>query len=354
MFLIFKLFTLYYKVYHSPKLSNSVMFFNNGQIGDLFITSIIIENEENFKQDTIYYILIRKEYANLFINYKGKFKFILYDLKKYRSSIIYRFELLNKIRNIGLNSFYNLCAGRGMLTEEISLLSGANQIICLNRQSNFLKPFYESIINKYYLNILFDTKNNEYIKTYNLISLLTGKQVDSLTLNSQKLFNIIPNKKKYIVISPTASDLTKTWGLNNYYNLIKELSKNYAVFIVGGINEVHLLNYSLLNIKNVFNLTGKTTITQTAKILSNSSLFIGNDSGITHLAIKLNIPIVAVIGGGAFKRFYVNNNNKHNLLYHKMECFNCQWNCIYKEKYCLTSITVNDVLKAVDKYLSLN
>lgn len=28
-----------------------------------------------------------------------------------------------------------------------------------------------------------------------------------------------------------------------------------------------------------------------------------------------------------------------------MECFNCNWKCIYKERYCLTMVNVDDVVK---------
>ncbi len=34
-----------------------------------------------------------------------------------------------------------------------------------------------------------------------------------------------------------------------------------------------------------------------------------------------------------------------------MNCFGCDWKCKYKEKYCLTGITVQDILKTVDSLI---
>ena len=43
-------------------------------------------------------------------------------------------------------------------------------------------------------------------------------------------------------------------------------------------------------------LAGETTLAQTAMVLKKSSLFIGNDGGLVHLARALHVPLVAIYG----------------------------------------------------------
>ncbi|MFH0735932.1 MAG: glycosyltransferase family 9 protein [bacterium] len=333
----------------------NIVFFNNGQIGDLIISSIILENEELLPQNNKYFFLIRDEYKFVFASYTGNINIITYNLKKYRISLIYKIKILNQLIKLNIFKLYNLSAGRGMLTEEIALLSGAENKYCLNDKSEYFDSIITKFFNNRYNKVFFSTQTNEYEKTLNLISCLSNEKKNLIKFNNYKLFSVSKNNKKYIVISPTASKLSKTWGLENYLKLVEALSIDYKVFIIGGKDEINKTNTIFLNKKNVYNLIGITSLKQTAKIMQNCRLFIGNDSGITHLAIKLGIPFLAIIGGGVYDRFYPKSQNIYqSFLANQLDCFNCQWICKYKEKYCLSLISVQKVLKAAANILSVN
>ena len=123
------------------------------------------------------------------------------------------------------------------------------------------------------------------------------------------------------------------------------------MIILGKETELNEFNKGIkqnsnLNNEIVFN------IPEAINIINNSTLFIGNDSGLTHIAHNLKVSTIALIGGGDFGRFFPYKNNEDTYyFYHKLECFNCHWNCIYSEKLCLTEIGFNDVLNKIYQVL---
>jgi ADP-heptose:LPS heptosyltransferase len=54
----------------------------------------------------------------------------------------------------------------------------------------------------------------------------------------------------------------------------------------------------------VINLAGKTSLLQTAAVLAQAQLLVGNDSGIGHIAAAMNTPTVTVFGPGDPARYH--------------------------------------------------
>jgi ADP-heptose:LPS heptosyltransferase len=74
--------------------------------------------------------------------------------------------------------------------------------------------------------------------------------------------------------------------------------------------------------------------------MKNCSLYIGNDSGLTHLAHQLNAPLIAIIGGGKFGKFFPYKEREDAVfLFDQMDCFGCDWNCIHDKRYCLINVS---------------
>ena len=47
-----------------------------------------------------------------------------------------------------------------------------------------------------------------------------------------------------------------------------------------------------------------------------------------------------------------NSDETEKILFHPMDCFGCNWYCIYKEPYCLTKIDATAVFSSIEKILS--
>lgn len=340
--------------------NKNILFYNSEKIGDIMVSSMILENEEFFPVDVKIYFLIKENYYPLLKNYKGKINIITYNHKKYKWFIPYRFLLLKKLRELNIEKFYNLTPARGMLNDEISLLSGAYKIYALNTDKKYLKGFIGKIMDGYYDDILFTEIKNEYVKSEELLKsfIKAGREIN---FENKKTFEIsgsnnlivsgLVKKNNYIIIAPLSTDLERTWGINNFTKLCKELSKSNKVVLIGSPGETGLLNKIKNNNEKI--LIDTSSLKDIPDIIYYCRLFIGGDSGLTHIALKLGKPLLAILDGGYFNRYFPfkTDDTKNNFIYHMMDCFECGFDCIYEKKYCLDNILFEDVLNKTNQIL---
>jgi ADP-heptose:LPS heptosyltransferase len=91
-------------------------------------------------------------------------------------------------------------------------------------------------------------------------------------------------KGRRIAINIESIDPKRCWNRNNYSVFIgRLLEKGYKVYILGLDNEY---NKPLIDSfgHSIRNLIGKTSIRESALIIKNADLFVGNDSGLAHIA----------------------------------------------------------------------
>ncbi len=353
-FIILKILSIFFKQKRTNK--EGILFINTGQIGDIIISSMFLENEHCFRNDLQLYLVIKKEYSSIFKEYSGRFNIVEWDYKKYKWSIFYRINFIKKLRSLEYNQTYNLTSARGVTCDELALLSGSKQIYCLNSNWKYLKKCFGIRIDKKYNDILFKEYKNEYEKHIEVFKRTTKKDRPIISTKNSNLFNSTKTKllnNKFIVISPFSSDNSRAYGLNNYLEISKQLSSTYQIVLVGNSKEKD--NSFLLPkiYDNIINLIGKTELLEVLQIIKNCALFIGNDSGLTHAALKFNIPLIAIIGGGNYGKYFpFMEDEKRSFLYYLLECFDCEWKCIYSEKYCLTKVPLDIVIEKANKLLN--
>jgi len=83
-----------------------------------------------------------------------------------------------------------------------------------------------------------------------------------------------------------------------------------------------------------------------AEVIGNASFFVGNESGLLHIAATLGVPAVGIMGGGHFSRYFPYGSAR--IVSHQLACFECNWRCPFPEPYCLTHITVGQVLEIIE------
>jgi ADP-heptose:LPS heptosyltransferase len=340
--------------------NKNIIFYNSEKIGDLIVSSLILENDDFFPGDVDIYFLIKENFYPLFKNYSGKIKIMTYNYKKYKWFLPYRFAFLKHLRNLNIDKFYNLTPARGMLNDEISLLSGSNMIYAINNDKKYLKGFAGKITDKYYDKILFQDIKNEYEKHIKLLDML-GINEKIYIFGNKKTFEnsesnyliekIFVKSDEYIAISPLSTDLERTWGIENYSKLSKELAGTYRVVLIGSPKEKLLLEKIRQDNENI--LIDTSSLKDLPGIIKHCLMFIGGDSGLTHIALKLGKPLLAILDGGYFNTYfpYRVEDKNNNYIYNMMDCFECGFDCIFDKKYCLVNISYEEVINKTNKIL---
>lgn len=113
----------------------------------------------------------------------------------------------------------------------------------------------------------------------------------------------LPKNRFILAICPTASTLAKRWPIDHFIQLISALIKpegilaHAAVLIIGSNNERDYITPLLKSVPThqLIDVVG-CSLQLAAAYLKNSSFFIGNDSGLMHMAAAVETPTLGLFG----------------------------------------------------------
>jgi len=101
-----------------------------------------------------------------------------------------------------------------------------------------------------------------------------------------------------VALHPGSGGVHKCWPLKNFQQLAYSLTQqNYQVlFIVGPAETDRFSSETLDQIASNFPLLKDLNLEQLSALLTACCAYVGNDSGISHLAGALNVPTIAIFG----------------------------------------------------------
>lgn len=166
----------------------------------------------------------------------------------------------------------------------------------------------------------------------------------------------------YYVVIPGASVSSRVWPSANFSALIDKIYKQTGLTAVvcGGTAEKDIGRFIERGTSvPLVNLITHTSLLELVATISKAHFLVGNETGAVHLAAALRVPSVCILGGGHFGRFIPYSQNSENIrqlvtpVFHKMECFGCNWRCIYNSDHgtaacCVEKITLDSVFFAIN------
>jgi len=129
--------------------------------------------------------------------------------------------------------------------------------------------------------------------------------------------------------------------------------KDYRFILLGGVENKAKSETLVSDPSRVLNLTGQTSLLQTASLIKQSALFVGSDSSGAHLACAVGTPNIVIVGGGHFGRF-LPYSELTSVVALPMHCYQCNWQCKYEKAHCVKNIDHALVLSAVTERLNKN
>lgn len=185
---------------------------------------------------------------------------------------------------------------------------------------------------------------------------------------ARELLKDIPPSCKKIILGIGAGSANRKYPVEKYLVALRELAKKDLVFvIVGGKSELDDANFIEKNLPRgkVLNLVGKTTLRQSEAIIGLSDFYVGNDTGVMHMAAAEKIPVLAIyreaqdkenILPGAFSEFgrYPPWQTKAVILRPDHQLEDCArrgviygW-CHSDESHCITQIEPQEIVDAFE------
>ncbi len=169
-----------------------------------------------------------------------------------------------------------------------------------------------------------------------------------------------------IGLGPGAKESRRTWPIERYLSLSAWILEKVAskIVILGDKSEFYLGRYIEEHIDSkmkdrIINLMGKTTLRQLASLLSNCKIYIGNDTGIKHIAAAMKVPVLEIScwpeDGNKFSakspyRFAA-WQLKHIVLHPLNSIGPCRDECISRKPHCILQVGVEEVKEALNKFL---
>ncbi|MGC1105686.1 MAG: glycosyltransferase family 9 protein [Candidatus Acidiferrales bacterium] len=153
----------------------------------------------------------------------------------------------------------------------------------------------------------------------------------------------------YAVIHPGGKYFTKRWAIENFVALARWLKEQRGlepVFSAGG-NETEIVNELRRQCGREFALVDSLDMRQLIALVAGARVFIGNDSGPTHIATAAGRPVVAIFGSSSSVHWRP-WQTANRVVQNDFPCNPCAGDRCYAfaEPRCILSVTLPQVQEA--------
>jgi len=121
--------------------------------------------------------------------------------------------------------------------------------------------------------------------------------------------------------------------------------RNLHIVIFGGPGETSTCSAvadalrSVPGVATILNLAGKTGVRDLVECMKRCDVFLSQETASLHIATALRKPVVGIMGGGHFGRFYPwGDPSLSRVVQREMSCYGCNWKCIYDSVRCIQEI----------------
>lgn len=159
---------------------------------------------------------------------------------------------------------------------------------------------------------------------------------------------------KIIAIHPEAGYPSKEWAEENVRSLILRLTEDpqNKIILLGLSKAERIVHYFNSN-PQVFDFVGKFSLRQMIAIINQCNAFLGNDSGPSHIAQALGIPVLVIASGtNEYEKWGV-WRQPSKILSHTVPCAPCHLQvCTVEGHPCMVKISSEQAFEAMKQLFS--
>jgi predicted lipopolysaccharide heptosyltransferase III len=162
---------------------------------------------------------------------------------------------------------------------------------------------------------------------------------------------------RFVAIHPSAAFPSKQWAAEYFAQVIDHLAQHHqlATILAVAPSEARVAQAvaraTTTNIKPL--IMDDLTLSELMALLSQATLFIGNDSGPAHIAAALTRPVVVIFGSSNQQVWQPWTTQPYRVLQTSLPCIPCPgYVCKeFGEPQCIKQVSVASVIQAVDAIL---
>jgi heptosyltransferase-3 len=160
--------------------------------------------------------------------------------------------------------------------------------------------------------------------------------------------------QKIALVHPAAAFATKQWATENFARVVEYLAeRGFASVAIAASHEREVLNH-LMSEATAPVVSFDLSLPEVAALAARSELFVGNDSGIAHIAAAVGTPSVVVFGSSNIAHWGPWNKAAAEVVFEEMPCQPCHGYFCEKfpEPECILRVPITRVTAAIEKALS--
>lgn len=160
----------------------------------------------------------------------------------------------------------------------------------------------------------------------------------------------------YAVIHPGGKYFTKRWAPEKFVSLARWLKERYGIAPVfnAGSGDAEIIGELRRQCRREFPLLDSLDLRELIALASGARIFIGNDSGPTHVATAAGRPVVAIFGSSSSVHWRP-WQTPHRVVQNDFPCNPCAGDRCYAfaEPKCILSVTLEQVQGACESLLAV-
>jgi ADP-heptose:LPS heptosyltransferase len=148
---------------------------------------------------------------------------------------------------------------------------------------------------------------------------------------------------------------TKQWSAENFAAVVDHLAvKGFASIAVAAKEERAILESVKAAAGAPVTIADSLSLPEITALAEQACIFVGNDSGIAHIASAVGTPAVVIFGSSNRDHWRPWSDAPNEIVFNPFDCQPCPgYECkIYGEPRCILSVTSDQVIAAIDRILS--
>lgn len=342
---------------HGPE--RTVLLLRADGIGDLLFSLPLVETIRR-SESPRRTILLCDHGAESFIRSLGVVDVVIpFERLRYRWDPLYRWKLWKILRRLRAELAISLQYHRSPTSDELLLASGAAHTVALSGNNEMISERDRRRFNARFDHVIDVPDHVPERQRYEILARAQGWPAVDWD-RTYELFrdrceshgaSTVRRSTRVVALAPGGSSALRRWSDGQWLELIERLSASTKAtcLLVGGPSDRSMIRRLSKKAEGTASIAIGSDVLSVARMIVRSDVVVGIDSGISHLAARLGIPCVVVLGGGHFVRYFPYASATS--CFAPQDCYECNWQCHRDRVYCLMEISPVSVEQEVRRHL---